>query len=244
MKLTKREKILLLLLFIVGGGYLYYRFVFTPEWETLTRLKAEYRQKTAILQKVQDKDNRIAELKKQIADAEKQKDSLGKGVSQPLRLPALLSELEQACSKNGVAIDHINFAGTSSAVKGRPQQSNTGSGNPPASIQDAAKNITNQSGAADSSNKGGNPSAATQQGLPTAVTVSFTFTANYENLMNLLRYYEDNTRFFLLENLDVQGDPSGKCTGKASFIAYSIVKDPEDFRYGAGTAPQRQNPFK
>lgn len=244
MKLTKREKILLLLLFIVGGGYLYYRFVFTPEWETLTRLKAEYRQKTAILQKVQDKDNKIVELKKQIADVEKQRDSLGKGVSQPLRIPALLSELEQVCSKNGVAIDHINFAGTSSAVKGQPQQPNTGSGNPPASIQDVAKNITGQNGAADSSNKVGNPSAATQQGLPTAVTISFTFTANYENLMNLLRYYEGNTRFFLLENLDVQGDPSGKCTGKASFIAYSIVKDPEDFRYDTGTAPQRQNPFK
>lgn len=239
---------MLLLLLLAGGGYLYFRFVFIPVSQDIIRLKDEQSQKAAIVEKVRDKDNIIRDLKQQISYFDRKKNELVQSVYLPIRVPDILSELEEACAKNKVLIDNISFTGDSSAVKGQPIAQNIDNQLQPKSIQDISDAVLSQMGTnSNSSSNSGNNRNADSSGsgqLPGTLTVSFTFTASYENLMNLIKYYEDNSRLFLLEKLELKGDPSDKCSGRISFKTYTITSDGQDFMYNVDMGLQRQSPFK
>lgn len=118
MKLTNREKLLLILLGVVVCGFLYYQFVFKPEYRRIKQLKDEYSQKTTLIQQLNTSKLELEEVNEEIENIEKEMAQKKGKLVNPIRLPDILSELDSVAAKNKLSIENIGFDGGAGAVKG------------------------------------------------------------------------------------------------------------------------------
>jgi hypothetical protein len=172
---TKRQKYLLAVLFITICCYLYFKLVYLPEGVRFAALGDEYNQRLSVLDAVNRKQERLKEIDEKInlLDAEIIKEK--KVLSQPLFVPDMLMDLHRQASKYNVAIDNIAFTGAASSVKGE--------------LSEAKKDVN--------STDSENPGALKD------LTISFTFTSSYPNLLSFIRYFEEGERYSVVEFLDV-----------------------------------------
>jgi type IV pilus assembly protein PilO len=218
MKLSKREKILLIVLGIVLCGFMYYKFVWIPENKKIAGLQEEYQRKLRLSHQADDKDVRLKEMEQEIGKLEIQSTGKREKIAQPLRVPDILLELNIMAADQGISIDSIQFSGNAAPIKGKPDGSDKQKEAASASGQDSG------------------------DGLKT-LTMSFTFAGRYENCMKLIRYYETNRRLFTVSVLDLQG-AGDTCTGSVVIQCYTIPLGDVDFKYPVDKGAIRSNPFQ
>lgn len=227
MKLTKREKNLLLIAVVIIGGLLYYRFVFAVESKKIKNLQNEYRNKLDLAQEVNNKQKTLSDINLQIEQVEKELDEKKSRIASPLRVPDILEELNMAALNNNVLIDNIEFSGNSAAIKGQ--------------YKPAGKTSVKAPVAADSS---GRQPEGQDNGVYKllTLTIDLVFTGNNSDCINLIKFYEQNSRFFVVNELELRESESG-CTGTLRLQTFTISLGSSDFLYEEGKVNGRTNPF-
>ncbi|MCX8129138.1 MAG: hypothetical protein N3I35_03440 [Clostridia bacterium] len=236
MKLTNREKILLVLLSVVAFGFLYFWFVYKPESAKINRLKDEYSQKTILLQQANGSKQRIEKIKAEINTiASEMAQKRGK-LSQPVRVPDIISELDSIAEKNNLGIENISFSGDASSVKGAVKSD---AGTQAASNILEGSNSTAQISGIDPNNV----SQASEQQLSdgssqkedklASLTITFDFSGKYSDYMSFMKYYEQHKGMVITDTLEMtrMGE---ECSGKVSFKVYTVMPDSADFKYNVG----------
>lgn len=180
LRLTKREKILIFLLLIGACAYLYLRLIYLPEMKRYAALGEEFNQKLKLLDSVNNKEERIDEINKEISILDKEISSKRDKLSKPLFLPDVLEDLHRQSLKYGVTVDNIAFSGAASDIVGTFNDINN-----------------NRDSISDQEDKG-------FQETPVDLAASFTFSAGYDNLMNFIKHYEEGQRYVVIEVLDMR----------------------------------------
>lgn len=193
MHLTKREKILLLILMIALPVFLYIKFLFLPENERIKKLNNElitvFENQEVLLNydsdmnylnhKIEEKEINISNLKCSIFNKNKAAD--------------IILELDSIASRFNMQIDDITF----SASEDLTIDSLT--------ITDD-KNAYNQ-----------------KLGL-SRLEVEFVFEGSYNNVMNLLDYYEMHENIVIVEEFEILFKENNVCNGSV-LIAFLTVNN-------------------
>ncbi len=231
MKISKREKIMLVFMGIAVAGFLYYNFVFKHENNTIKKLQADYDSKKVLVLRGRESETRLQDIKGLLIELQNQIDIKKKKMSGPLRTPEVITELNTMAAQKSVKIDNIVFTGDA-AVKGEYKASgNTG----------GIDNIQQISPAAITDNNG---QASTQaKSELKKITVTFALEGSYGNCLNLVKAFENNKRLYVIKNLQMSGN-NGICNGTITVEMVSVAEHSEDFLYNAGGGTGRTDMFK
>jgi len=171
MKLSKREKIMIAILCVILIGFVYFKFLFLPEGDTINKLKAESLIKSGLVDQTKNNDSKLSELKSQIADIDEKLQQSKGDVEKPLHVPELILEFNDIAKSHNVTINNIEFSSDAAAIKGK---------------FDGDVIVSTP--------------AATLSNIKT-LTITVAFTAKYSDFIDFQTKFEQNKRFFMTNSL-------------------------------------------
>ncbi len=222
MKITRREKILMIAVASVIAVVLYGWLVFLPESHTISSLDAEYN--TYVVDKVRVKNSSayLKNMNLKLEEIQKQLIAKSKAISQPIRVPDILSDFYSTASEEKLEIGAIELS-DNAAVKGDGiiiQNDNTEKGQSAADQEKKQQNTDKLK----------------------VLTAKLNLKGSYNGIMNFIRHYELNSRLFIVESIKISGNKGG-CTSEVTFKTYSIVTDSGSFLYSTGSTGIPKDPF-
>lgn len=215
MKLTAREKKLLIILGVVICIFAYFKFIFLPEGQRIAALKQELAYKRLLVTNADSSEVLLEDASRKLKELDGDLRKYENSLAGSIHAPMLLEELITRAGKLEVDVYDINFEGNSAVVKGQYVE-DQGSGD-----------ITLQSD--------------TLYELDSSV-FSFSFEGSYQACMKLISYYETSKDYFMIEQLDLSQN-TGKCTGEIRIKAYAIKKQ-DGYDYNMKASGERDNPFR
>lgn len=222
MKITTREKILMIAVAAVIAVVLYGWLVFLPESQTISSLDAEYNNYVVDKVRVKNSSAYLKNMNQKLEEIQKQLIAKSKAISQPIRVPDILSDFYYTASGEKLEIGAIELS-DNAAVKGD------------GIIVQKDETQTGQS-AADQEKKQQNTDKLK------VLTAKLNLRGSYTGIMNFIRHYEKNSRLFIVDSIKISGNKGG-CTAEVSLKTYSIVTDSGNFLYSAGTTGIPKDPF-
>jgi Tfp pilus assembly protein PilO len=241
MKLTNREKAIIIIASIVVFGLLYFRFVLMPINRELVALKADKQKKQLMIEQAKGKDIRLNAINKEIERIDKEATDKKNAVSIPVRVPEVLDELDIAAANNNLIIDNILFSGDLAAIKGEFKETGGGGGEAQQNVEDMINSVQT---ATDSGSKPQEDTTPTSNPAKLKeLTIDFSYSGTYENLVKFLSHYEENQRLFTTDILDIKFS-ADTCTGELSLKTYALPSDDTNFLYLIKSVNDRTIPFK
>jgi len=197
LRLTKREKVLIILLSVIACMFVYFRLVFLPEMSRYEALVEEFNEKSVLLDYVNNKKEHIDQINKEIDLLDEEMSGKRNKLSKPLFLPDVLEDLHVQSIRYGVTIDNIAFSGAATDIIGTFNY-----------INDTKVSIAT-------------PEDGESPQMPADLAVSFSFVADYDNLMDFIRHYEEGQRYTVIEILDMR-NIEDKFSGTMTMRFYMI----------------------
>ncbi|AVK48215.1 pilus assembly protein PilO [Clostridium sp. MF28] len=259
MKISKREKVMLLILGILGIGILYYQFGYTAlvkSVEEKTKVKNEIEQKynTArnTIDSMESQESKVKTLKAKITD---QAGSFYPTISQEhiiLELDKLIKEsgLEGGMKFEATEVKGIESIKKSEKDKELPESSlqadadeynykygeSKGEKNATAENTDSKTNNSSEQNSANASNasskKSTKDSNSNKENTVTQLKVNIDFNGSYENVVKFLKSLGDYERKIPVYTIDMTQKNLEEVAGAVNIIIYSIPKiDDETNRY-------------
>ncbi len=259
MKISKREKVMLLILGILGIGILYYQFGYTAlvkSVEEKTKVKNEIEQKynTArnTIDSMEIQKSKVKTLKAKITD---QAGPFYPTISQEhiiLELDKLIKEsgLEGGMKFEATEVKGIESIKKSEKDKELPESSlqadadeynykygeSKGEKNAAAENTDSKTNNSSEQNSANASNTGSKKSTkdsnSNKENTVTQLKVNIDFNGSYENVVKFLKSLGDYERKIPVYTIDMTQKNLEEVAGAVNIIIYSIPKiDDETNRY-------------
>jgi len=228
MKISKREKIMLIFMGIALLGFLYYWFIFKHENSTISKLNLEYNDKQLLLQKGKSVDSRLKAIDDQINELQANIDLKKNKIYEPIRVPEVLAELNSVAAQKSVKIDKIGFSGDA-AIKGEFISANQGS-------------VVNVDSTAAVAQPNDQSTPKVNNGTST-LTITIEIKGSYENCINLLKYYENNKKLYIVKDMEIASDGT-TCNGTVTFEMISTASDDSAFLYNSAIGTGRVSPIK
>jgi hypothetical protein len=193
--LSKREKILLIVLLIVGLGYVYYRFALTPQ---LNRLKAaetalENNKKKLAVLRVQEKS--LDGLKKEVEDLALKAKEVEKVVPATTKIPEVIMNIRDMTTSSGCTVGALGFCGpvTQDFNKAKAQGTQQQSGQ----AQNNGQNAQQSGGQTNGLDNG------ITSGVAMILPLTYQIKGEYSNVMSLLSLIEGNTRKMMVDKMSI-----------------------------------------
>lgn len=251
MKLTGREKILLIVLAVIVTAFAYYRLVFLPESSNIKKLMETYKSKTELYRQSTGSKEKIKALQEQISKTDSDIGRMRKGTLKPIRVPELLDELSKKAESMGVTLNDIKFGGNACAVKGSFKATGNDSENEVQKLLNSLKGSHDNTSASLPAN--GSQSQSTQSRVQTAakgkthalelaiLEMSFEMKGTYSNCMKLVKYYEENERLYIVDDFKIQGS-TNDVSMSITLLTYALAENGE-FKYDVDTSAGRTTPL-
>lgn len=209
--LSKREKIMLIILAIAVGGFLYYNYILTPQLKNLKAADDKLQESRTKLASLQVQEKNIDTLKKEIEDLTAKADEATKSIPDTDRIPELIIYLRDMTSNSGCTTGTLGF--------GSPQSLN---------VESDKSNGAKDQNSSQSQNLPGNVTSGVVVILPMTYQVS----GSYADVMSMLKYMENNQRKMMVSSLAItkdqqQGKKGTSLTATITFNSlYRMLGDP------------------
>ena len=245
MKISKREKNLLLFLGTLVIFYGYYNFIFLSQRETITNLKEnkaqaeeKYNHMEKIIYSIDSMKSHVEESKKLISE---KTEKLYPYLQQNILLVEVDKLLRESGIQGSMSFTQSTFEVISSI--GLNEEASSGSVLKP--VVDSYKGIKEVDNSPEES-KGENPTVQ-EDSTVEAMKINLSFSGSYDSFIKLLTAFEKHEKRIFVSGLTIAQSTAEEITGTAVLSFYSIPKiTDEDVDYGrleSSSAYGKENPF-
>lgn len=197
--LSKREKVMLIILGVAVIGFLYYNFCLTPQLKKLKTTEDTLQQSKSKLESLQEQEKNIDILKNEIVDLTAKANDATKSVPDTDRIPELIMYLR-------------NMTASSECVTGT-----LGFGSPIGLNLESTKSSTQQGNQNQNQNNGQTkniPSDVTG-GVVVILPMTYQVNGNYANILSMLKLMENNQRKMMVSTIAInKGSTNNSGGGK------------------------------
>lgn len=208
--LSKREKIMLIILGIAVLGFLYYNFCLTPQLKKLQAADDTLQRSKGKLENLQLQKKNIDTLNKEIADLTAKANDATKSVPDTDRIPELIIYLKNMTASSGCVTGTLGF--------GNPQSLNLES-----------KNSTAQQGNQNQNNgQTSNLPSNVTSGEVIILPITYQVSGSYASVVSLLNQMQNNQRKMMVSTITMAKNPKGDgVTATIGFNSlYRVLGDP------------------
>ncbi len=252
MKISKREKILIVFLvfiLLVGG---YYKLVFKKETNRIDTLKADRKEYSGKIVNIKSKitlgDKRASDFKTLNSKVQDRASSIYPSIMQD----KMIIELDDLLKKSNV-VGNFNFSFGNNVANTSDKTSNSSSNtnsSGASSTTDNSKLLPDLQSVVNEYNASiGNKtttSANNTKGVYKYMQVTLTFKGSYSNVMSLIKNIESNNKKIAITNISITGNNT-EVSGTATLDLYSIPKlagmDEDYFKWNYNNTYGKENPF-
>lgn len=247
MNLSKREKAMLLFLgaLIIFVGY--YKFVFTPQRNKISKLSAE---KTQMKSKLDNMKIQISSMDKKQSDIKILNSKIGNKTMllyPSIEQEKIIIEIDKLLNDNKIdgnlSFSEINLEAVEVKSKEEVKKAVT---SPLTAIVNEYNNLTSKE---KTQAVNGAPSKAKETTAVNAeqIKINLSFKGTYENFTKLLNSFENYSRKIAVTNIAISQNTESEISGTASLEVFAVPKiteeDAEYMKWGYENSYGKLNPF-
>jgi type IV pilus assembly protein PilO len=243
MKVSKREKLLLTLLLLLGAAYLFYSFLLIPQRQLLnaTQLLLEDKKRAMTYSKLEaDPQNRIYEeykaLNARILNSTK-------GLFPSIRQEKIILILQDMIDTSHLKVSSINFSVPAFEVPEEKKEEQGGDYDP------AIKSILDEIVGRKAPAEGGIQATEPQEQAYRLMHMNgvLTFEGSYFDILSFMNRIENYDKKILINSLNMAATDKGSLTGSITLDFYALPKlhdqDQEYLRWDLLDVYGKENPF-
>lgn len=194
--LSKREKVLLLILFSLAFGFFYFKYAATPLLEKYNSEKSLFESNKLKLNTLRETKNNIEKIKKQSQELNNQISDLAKVIPDSGKVPQIIVDIKSMTDSSGCKAVRMYFGNSNNSVNNQSGQNN--------------KNANTQNNV----------------GVLTPIPIGYEVNGDYNSIMSLLGKLENSSRKMIVDKLSViKDDKTGILSANMTINAYFLNKN-------------------